>query len=589
MHRNSSFPYSDGFPYNHSLPLEESQLYPHKIKLENHFVSETNTEYPSLYQHMDSVSQEFKQDCSKTAPLQSSTRIPILQLDHHSAELNSHNTHRPAAPYHNFPSNIQNPQLEESLPLFNLNQQQSHLAASQSLVPLSTSAKTHTDSVAPLISKSTLDCANSSPLLYRQTIRDEVMSSRLLDSTKNDGVIPTLTSSCSSSSKHDILSENTVAHGPTNIATQSCFSYQPNQRAVLPTSRLNLPSLSIFESASAEHKLYGTCTDRMQLTPHPQPSTELMDADTELKAIYDEICQDCMLSLNHTHERYPRGTETPPKKIELYEQQIKQYHSDVFLGDDAFPFQHHNMYTPNVHNYLIASKNQTMKTSENDTEVLPNDPSVTKLQRLREEHYKHNLIVCNTNMPRFPNHDISTLSNSHPVTDDANYQSACIEHGSHNNIQAIGGRIGILEDGPLNLVESQRTKERSHSQEIHCNPDELMYLEPDQQRIKRAKSAYSNDERDYHEVIARVHAATKRFPRRSTQVLKQWLLHNVDNPYPSESDKKELMKRSGLNILQLNNWFINARRRVLVKVSSSSEPNTKPKFKVRDVTSPSSS
>ncbi|KAJ1565690.1 hypothetical protein HK405_011815 [Cladochytrium tenue] len=44
-------------------------------------------------------------------------------------------------------------------------------------------------------------------------------------------------------------------------------------------------------------------------------------------------------------------------------------------------------------------------------------------------------------------------------------------------------------------------------------------------------------------------------------VLLAWLNLNRDDPYPSEPEKQELSRRTGLNLQQINNWFINARRR----------------------------
>ena len=40
-------------------------------------------------------------------------------------------------------------------------------------------------------------------------------------------------------------------------------------------------------------------------------------------------------------------------------------------------------------------------------------------------------------------------------------------------------------------------------------------------------------------------------------------LQHVKNPYPSESEKRELMVFTGLTLTQINNWFSNSRRRSL--------------------------
>jgi len=53
------------------------------------------------------------------------------------------------------------------------------------------------------------------------------------------------------------------------------------------------------------------------------------------------------------------------------------------------------------------------------------------------------------------------------------------------------------------------------------------------------------------------------FPKQATNILRAWLFQNLSHPYPSEEQKKHLSTQTGLTILQVNNWFINARRRIV--------------------------
>ncbi|KAJ1548518.1 hypothetical protein HK405_002883 [Cladochytrium tenue] len=48
-----------------------------------------------------------------------------------------------------------------------------------------------------------------------------------------------------------------------------------------------------------------------------------------------------------------------------------------------------------------------------------------------------------------------------------------------------------------------------------------------------------------------------------TAVLFQWLMENRHDPYPGDANKKQLAARTGLTLNQVNDWFINARRRYL--------------------------
>lgn len=62
-----------------------------------------------------------------------------------------------------------------------------------------------------------------------------------------------------------------------------------------------------------------------------------------------------------------------------------------------------------------------------------------------------------------------------------------------------------------------------------------------------------------------------------SRVLKKWLQDNIHNPYPSDAEKGILREKTGLDSTQLNNWLINARRRILPLFKSSS-PTKKSKF-----------
>lgn len=54
-----------------------------------------------------------------------------------------------------------------------------------------------------------------------------------------------------------------------------------------------------------------------------------------------------------------------------------------------------------------------------------------------------------------------------------------------------------------------------------------------------------------------------KLPKHITDMLKTWLLEHADHPYPTEDEKLAFCDCTGLDICQISNWFVNARRRIL--------------------------
>ncbi|KAI9837735.1 MAG: hypothetical protein M1819_006669 [Sarea resinae] len=61
-------------------------------------------------------------------------------------------------------------------------------------------------------------------------------------------------------------------------------------------------------------------------------------------------------------------------------------------------------------------------------------------------------------------------------------------------------------------------------------------------------------------------------PKQVTDLLRTWFHEHLSHPYPSEEEKQMLMRRTGLTISQISNWFINARRRTPRPLPRDSDP-----------------
>ncbi|KAK7582593.1 hypothetical protein V9T40_014038 [Parthenolecanium corni] len=64
-------------------------------------------------------------------------------------------------------------------------------------------------------------------------------------------------------------------------------------------------------------------------------------------------------------------------------------------------------------------------------------------------------------------------------------------------------------------------------------------------------------------------------PKHATSIMRSWLFQHLVHPYPTEDEKKQIALQTNLTLLQVNNWFINARRRILQPMLDASTSDKK--------------
>ncbi|XP_024023598.1 homeobox protein knotted-1-like 3 isoform X2 [Morus notabilis] len=109
---------------------------------------------------------------------------------------------------------------------------------------------------------------------------------------------------------------------------------------------------------------------------------------------------------------------------------------------------------------------------------------------------------------------------------------------------SLDGPHDTMGFGPLIPTESERS-----------------LMERVRQELKHElKQGYKEKIVDIREEILRKRRAGK-LPGDTTSVLKSWWQTHSKWPYPTEEDKARLVQETGLQLKQINNWFINQRKR----------------------------
>ncbi|XP_068317623.1 homeobox protein HD1-like [Pyrus communis] len=110
--------------------------------------------------------------------------------------------------------------------------------------------------------------------------------------------------------------------------------------------------------------------------------------------------------------------------------------------------------------------------------------------------------------------------------------------------QSGGEGHDMMGFGPLLPTESERSLMERVRQELKIE----------------LKQGFKSRIEDVREEILRKRRAGK-LPGDTTTVLKNWWQQHSKWPYPTEDDKAKLVEETGLQLKQINNWFINQRKR----------------------------
>ncbi|KAL3314080.1 Homeobox protein Meis2 [Cichlidogyrus casuarinus] len=128
---------------------------------------------------------------------------------------------------------------------------------------------------------------------------------------------------------------------------------------------------------------------------------------------------------------------------------------------------------------------------------------------------------------------------------------------------SYGGQQTMLSNGVgYNMDYASPNRANSfHGSRHHPNSD--MNSDNGEGVDTSVGSAENADDLDLDEKQTKRQKKRGIFPKAATNTMRAWLFQHLSHPYPSEEQKKQLANDTGLTILQVNNWFINARRRIV--------------------------
>ncbi|XP_031122904.1 homeobox protein knotted-1-like LET12 [Ipomoea triloba] len=147
------------------------------------------------------------------------------------------------------------------------------------------------------------------------------------------------------------------------------------------------------------------------------------------------------------------------------------------------------------------------------------------------------------------------------MSDDEDYEAGA-GAGGDSDTNFFDGVADTMGFGPLVPTETERSLMERVRQELKHD----------------LKQGYKEKIADIREEILRKRRAGK-LPGDTTSVLKAWWQSHSKWPYPTEEDKARLVQETGLQLKQINNWFINQRKRNWHSNPSSSSSSQKTKRK----------
>ncbi|XP_029660764.1 homeobox protein PKNOX2-like isoform X1 [Formica exsecta] len=145
---------------------------------------------------------------------------------------------------------------------------------------------------------------------------------------------------------------------------------------------------------------------------------------------------------------------------------------------------------------------------------------------------------------------------------------------SNEYLRTISNRVYLEEAGYWGLVALRERENAEYADVGNANDEKYFDItvagspspvasEDEEEGASNAASNHAGNHRSNHGSARKGRQKRGVLPKHATSIMRTWLFQHLVHPYPTEDEKRQIASQTNLTLLQVNNWFINARRRIL--------------------------